>query len=410
MSDKAVQQYLERHAEPEAKQGAWTGPPAEHVVCIPACREDGSLIQTLKSLSEVAEADQALVVVVVNGGLLADEAVHCSNRLCWQELERAADLSPGPLAWGQLAGLRVLAVDRYSEGRRLPAKQGVGLARKIAGDIALRFVAEGRVRGGWMLCTDADVELPSNYLVRVREAKESNSALLYPFQHVPEGDVLQVEAMALYEAFLHYYVDGLRFAQSPYAFHTIGSLIGIRASAYAAVRGFPKREAGEDFYLLNKLAKVGWVEQLTGDPIRIRGRVSSRVPFGTGAAVSKIRGLLAEGQPYRVMAPQVFQGLKVWINALEEFSAGGDIETLRFRLEQSSSVLLSVVEQSGALRAAEAAAAQVQGAPLSRRLREWNDAFRTLKLLHALRDGGAGEMALGDAQALLRAMKGEGAA
>ena len=48
----------------------------------------------------------------------------------------------------------------------------------------------------------------------------------------------------------------MKYARSPYAFHTIGSTMAVSANHYAKVRGFPKREAGEDFYLLNKLAKV----------------------------------------------------------------------------------------------------------------------------------------------------------
>ena len=66
----------------------------------------------------------------------------------------------------------------------------------------------------------------------------------------------------LYEYSLRYYVAGLTYAQSPYAFHTIGSTMAVNAEHYASVRGFPRREAGEDFYLLNKLAKVGSVHTL----------------------------------------------------------------------------------------------------------------------------------------------------
>lgn len=405
MRIKAVSQYLERHAEPEARQCQWQGAPAQHVVCIPACREDGSLIQTLQSLSQAEEADNSVAIVVVNGGELADESIHESNALSWRELEQLAQLESGYMAWGCLGGMRVLAVDRFSENRRLPAKQGVGLARKIAGDLALRFVSEGKVQGDWILCTDADVSVPADYFLRASGETSAAAALLYPFTHEPEGDVLQAQAMALYEGFLHYYVSGLRYAKSPYAFHTIGSLIGVRATAYAAVRGFPKRQAGEDFYLLNKLAKVGEVVQLGGTPVRIRGRESARVPFGTGAAVTKIRQLLVENKPYLVMAPRGFEGLRIWLEALGEFGQTRDLEALNLRLRESDLPLIEVLSELGALRAAEAAAAQVTGAQLSRRLVEWNDAFRTLKILHGLRDRATGEWALAEAEAGLAQMQ-----
>ena len=405
MTTKAVRQYLARHAEPEAGEVSWCGPAVEHVVCIPACREDQSLLQTLRALSRVTDAERALALVVVNGGVSAGPEVHQSNERCWEEIRRAAGLGSGEAAWGSLNGLRVLAIDRYSPGRRLPEKQGVGLARKIAGDLALRFSDSGQIRSDWILCTDAAVELPEDYLQRSASIAPSSSAVLFPFMHVPEGDALQAQAIALYEEFLNYYVEGLRFAGSPYAFHTIGSLIGIRATAYAAVRGFPKREAGEDFYLLNKLAKVGEVTQLSGQPVRIRGRVSSRVPFGTGAAVLKIRDRLLRGQAYTVMAPEVFEGLRSWLAALRTFSVAGDVVSLRDALARADGDLLQVVEDLGGVRAAEAAASQVSGVQLARRLTEWNDAFRTLKLLHALRDQGAGELPLDDAASVLADMK-----
>ncbi len=69
-------------------------------------------------------------------------------------------------------------------------------------------------------------------------------------------------ATQLYELSLRYYVAGMKFARSPYAFHTIGSSMAVSPVHYARVRGFPKREAGEDFYLLNKLAKLGSVLEL----------------------------------------------------------------------------------------------------------------------------------------------------
>ena len=178
MLTKAVRQYLERHAEPEAANVPWKGAPVKHLVCIPACREDGSLIQTLESLSGVLEAEQALVVVVVNGGVLADQAVHQSNALCWQELEQRAQIGSGPMAWGSMGRLRILAVDRFSEGRRLPAKQGVGLARKIAGDIGLRLVSDGHVQSEWIRCTDADVEVPKDYFLQTDDGSDRASAVL----------------------------------------------------------------------------------------------------------------------------------------------------------------------------------------------------------------------------------------
>jgi hypothetical protein len=306
---------------------------------------------------------------------------------------------------GKLGCLSVLLLDRFSVERLLPQGQGVGLARKIACDVALALVADGRVLGPWIRCTDADVEVPDDYFLSLPNglAGEGVSAAIYPFVHVPEGDALQKEAMRLYEAYLYYYVAGLKRAGSPYAYHTIGSLIAINATSYAVVRGFPKRQAGEDFYLLNKLAKVGRVVQAEGTPVEIRGRVSHRVPFGTGAAVQTIRAQLAAGSDYQVYHPKVFDALGVWLQALQDFSNDPSLDSLRKTIHTASDdwgeQLLLALEGQGAFSAVLKASEQVSGKQLFRRLMEWFDAFRTMKLIHALRDMGLGEVSLVDLEA-----------
>jgi hypothetical protein len=399
MKASVPQKYLAIYAEPEARlvaeiSGSWS-----HVVCIPACDEEDSLLATLAHMAQVPGAQEALVVVVLNGREDADEALHHGNARTAMQLRSACELKEDPCALGSLRGMNVLLVDRFSEGRRFPPRQGVGLARKIAGDLALSLIEAGKVSGSWIRCTDSDVEVPQDYFSVLSHKTDGVSGAVYPFVHLPEGDTLQQEAMRLYEAYLRYYVDGLQRAGSPYAYHSIGSLIAIDAQAYAVVRGFPKREAGEDFYLLNKLAKVGTVMQLDGAPVRIRGRVSHRVPFGTGAAVQSIRAELAAGRPYRVYDPRVFDALKLWIDALRVFAQSQDLTVLRQQIRSAppalSKALTSSLEAQGAFDAAQKASAQVSGAPLLRRLMEWNDAFRTLKLIHALRDAGLGQIEAG---------------
>ena len=129
-----------------------------------------------------------------------------------------------------------------------------------------------------------------------------------------------MQATRLYEYSLRYYVAGLSFAHSPYAFHTIGSTIAVNAAHYAKVRGFPRRQAGEDFYLLNKLAKVGAIMQLGAEtdcePIDIAARLSDRVPFGTGAAVGKIMELEDPAREFLLYHPSVFGLLRSWLGSL----------------------------------------------------------------------------------------------
>jgi hypothetical protein len=78
----------------------------------------------------------------------------------------------------------------------------------------------------------------------------------------------------------------LRRIGSPYAFTAIGSALAVTGKGYRKVGGFPHRASGEDFYLLQKIAKAGRV--LTHLPARVypATRLSSRVPYGTGPALS----------------------------------------------------------------------------------------------------------------------------
>src|SRR5262249_56888321 len=110
-------------------------------------------------------------------------------------------------------------------------------------------------------------------------------AFLFPFCHRGSPPPVLADAMHRYEIFLRYYLLGLADAGSPYAFHTLGSAIAVNPMAYAMVRGFPRRLAGEDFHFLNKVAKIGSILRMGGAPIVIEGRRSHPAPFGTRAAL-----------------------------------------------------------------------------------------------------------------------------
>src|SRR5262249_8247103 len=174
---------------------------------------------------------------------------------------------------------------------------------------------------------------------------------------------------------------GLAFAGSPYAHHTIGSTIATRAGAYVRVRGFPKRDAGEEFYLLSKLAKVGRIVSLPGQPIAIHGRASDRGPFGTGAAVRRLAPPAAP--PFKMYDPRLFRYLRAWLQVLEEIDS--DVRDACSRESLDPVPLVAATAELGA-RAAIASARRrsTSTEALRRHLATWFDAFRTLKLLHAL--------------------------
>jgi hypothetical protein len=222
-----------------------------------------------------------------------------------------------------------------------------------------------------------DVAFPKAGLVASRVV-----AWVHPYRHGRHGD--EVEAHALYELSLRYYVLGLAFAGSPYAFPTIGSTMTFCARAYAETRGFPKLEAAEDFYLFNKLAKLGQVRKTAGK-VRLRPRHSQRVPFGTGVATRKIAELRSESRPFTVYHPRAFELLRAWLEALSTLTTEGDTEALfrRFQTEPDGELLTGILESSRAKKALETAArTRPRKEDRFRHLHTWFDALSTLRFIH----------------------------
>ena len=181
----------------------------------------------------------------------------------------------------------VLCVDLEILEGPTPAKEGVGRARRIGCDLALQLQQTGAINTAWIYSGDADAIWPAD-LFNTTWPDEA-SAVAVPFshrfdnadKHQSPSELAIARATQLYELKIHHYALHLQAINSPYGFHTLGSSCLFKASAYAAVRGMPLRSAAEDFYLLNKLAKVGPVHGAQGNGVTITPRLSTRVPFGT---------------------------------------------------------------------------------------------------------------------------------
>ena len=71
----------------------------------------------------------------------------------------------------------------------------------------------------------------------------------------------------------------------PFAFHTIGSSMAVRASSYMRQGGMNKRKAGEDFYFQQKIIPLCGFTECNSTVVYPSPRPSYRVPFGTGRAM-----------------------------------------------------------------------------------------------------------------------------
>ena len=391
----SIEQYLRHYACPEVKLANCLTKRYSNVVVIPVLDERITLLDGLEAATRARPG--CLTILIVNNPEHDRNHWRSANEAFIHSLVdplSATLISASPPSWlCSTPTTDVLIVDRCRHGWGLPPKQGVGLARRIGCDIALGMQATNRLETDWIHMTDGDVTLPETYF-EVARGHPQAVALTYPFHHrVVDQASVHSRALALYDVSLHYYVLGLRWARSGYAHYSIGSTIAVRGSAYASVRGMPRREAGEDFYFLNKLAKLGPIEQPKCTPIQIHERHSERVPFGTGAANARIARHLTEGGHFMLYNPTSFVVLKRWLNLVQEFASGCPLDRIRETIDRENAswkpMFCEALDQLSAVAALAQARRHTKSyGPLRTRLHEWFDGFRTMKFLHALRDAG----------------------
>ncbi|PID43456.1 MAG: hypothetical protein CSB48_05160 [Proteobacteria bacterium] len=424
-ANKNLEKYLANYAEPEVvglcsypvRAGKYT-----HCIVIPCYNESISSICRL--FERVSGIETLLAVIVVNAPDSASSLSLANTRELLRALSACFSVER-PLSENLILLEKpenrlpdLLLVDRCSVGRLIPDKQGVGLARKIGADIACYLYSQSLIDSPLVFNTDADVVLPESYLRDGNRSYQSPgiAALVFPFEHYVDDVQVRVESVGaghvdnrelarvirFYELSMRYYADSLRGAGSGYGFTTIGSTIAFDLNRYAMVRGFPKRAGGEDFYLLNKMAKVGEVLSLQTGAIRIAGRLSDRVPFGTGPALSKLmykNSLVDLAYWYH---PDIFLRLRLWLKLLKLSWCVQPGE----RSDTPVTFLEKLLYESG-LKETEPEYAELLHYGLfihldqflmkakrqfrtqeryDKQINDWFDAFKTLKFVHFFRD------------------------
>ena len=391
MTNTAITKYLTLYSESEISELAGFKHGFEHSLVVPVYRESVDMRERFIQLAK--QVGDVLLILVINR---PDTDTEINWAIPFLEPDLALDWESTDNTlryYGIDNHSGLLIVDRCKNGPPIPKKQGVGLARKIGADILCYLIANQQIRSPWIANTDADAILPEDYFSKGLSIEESTdtAALIYPYRHISQDNSDELLDTRLYEFSLHYYVAGLRWAGSPYAYQTLGSTITVHYQHYAQVRGFPKRSAAEDFYLLNKLAKTGTVVSLKRPVIKLLARESERVPFGTGPAVKALaeRNSVFDLPLYH---PQTFTYLKAfleWAKALcqEEHFYGDLVPATSLNTDIDPALLLAVSEQMGL--ASALAHCFEQGQTAEKRLQHfhtWFDAFRTLKFIHTVRD------------------------
>lgn len=306
------QTYLEKHRFCQHQVKIVPKSDLELVIVIPCYQENG-LLETLNSLENCDPPPCGVEVIVVLNSSDKDSEETLAVNVKTKNSFKAWNKSPHSFA-------TYFLLDFLD----LPAKHaGVGLARKIGMDEAVsRFEQAGNPQG-IIVCLDADATVHPNYLVQIHQhflSHPSMQACSIYFEHPLEGDVFESDVyrgIIQYELFLRYYIEGLRYAGHPYAFHTIGSSMAVRSVAYQRQNGMNKRKAGEDFYFLMKFIVDGKLNELNKTCVYPSPRPADHVPFGTGKAI--IKWMEGDRNGYPAYDLNIFEELKVFLDQVPLF-------------------------------------------------------------------------------------------
>lgn len=370
--------YLERHG----LDGAWKLEGSEGdvdadtelkaVVVIPALAEGDELFATLDSLAANSQAAlrHLLVLVVVNQRCDATPEIHRQNQ---KDLVRLQEYAR------QQRNLHLRWVDATAAHTCMPLKRGgVGMARKIGADLALPRIAPETL----VVHLDADTRVEPDYASSLVElAREENFAAgVIAFRHRKCSCPIQQRAIDEYELHMRCHAAGLKWAGSPYAYPNIGSTMVSRAHAYVRAGGMNMRQAGEDFYFLQQLAKIEGIRRIRRTCVYPAARISTRTPFGTGQSM---RQAYLEGRSLRLFYPlECYAVLKHWLGSVTS-SPLANADELLGRIHRHSArefLIKEGFEQVWRRLQCNHAGA----APRVKAFHEWFDALKSWRLIRML--------------------------
>ncbi len=369
---KSFEKYLEQHA---VRKGIITSSipdnDLELIIVIPACNEKENLQQCLASLEKAVAIPASIeVLIILNDGMKPTEKITNNN----QESYRLIKDYPIP----NNPKLKILPVYVDISNDKKP---GVGLARKIGMDEAVRrflFLS----KDGIIVCFDADCTVDRNYFVCIRNGFKRHpnylAASIY-FEHTynyNKASIIQ------YESHLRYFIEMQRKINLPFAIQTIGSSMAVTAKGYCKYGGMNTKQAGEDFYFLQKFISNNTCFEINDTTVYPSDRGSQRVPFGTGRAVNKLEESQLELKTYH---PDNFYLIYDFIQLVFKHH-GSD----NFTPEQFQSLnrgLIDFLEKNDFLKALNQTKRNTSSIEsFQKRFFQWFNAFKLMKCLHSLRD------------------------
>lgn len=232
-------------------------------VVIPAHNEEEHLGRALLSVQRAADAlhrvrsDITVGVTVVLDSCTDGSAGIAAQHVAADRRFNAVEVSLRNAGASRAAGIRAAGIG--TARRRPPGK---------------RWTPPPWAGRTWLANTDADSQVPDNWLVRQLEFAEAGAdAVLGSVEPDPAGMDAELRRRWLER---HPFEE-----DHP---HIYGANFGVRASAYLAAGGFPKLASHEDRTLVQSLRNRAFTVTAT-DSMRVltSGRIHARAPHGFGA-------------------------------------------------------------------------------------------------------------------------------
>ncbi|MBN2613241.1 MAG: glycosyltransferase family 2 protein [Bacteroidales bacterium] len=308
------------------------------IIVIPCYNED-KLLLTLESLWKCQRPYRKTGVIIV---------VNSSTEDSGHVLKRNSDTIAEFIDWEKHHQDKSLWFS-HIHATALPKKHaGAGLARKIGMDAAVSVFNSSGNSNGVIVSLDADCTCSENYLREIEKGfTENNSAgcaILY-FEHPVSGKDFEndvYEAVVQYELHLRYHVEYLRYIGYPFAYHTVGSCFALRADAYVKAGGMNRRQAGEDFYFLNKVFAANKIIELNNLTVYPSPRPSDRVVFGTGPVIKRMTG--NREKTLLTYNPESYNALKDFIEMIPRFY-GQDLSAILKEIRSLPDAVVSYLLQ-----------------------------------------------------------------
>ena len=333
--------------------------PSTTIIVVIPCYNESNLVKSLQSLYDCEPTQTNVeVITVINSSEADSKEVLEQNQYSLNEA----------LAWSSTHQRDKIHFS-FIEATGLPKKDaGVGLARKIGMDEAYNRLA---------------ATCAKNYLSAIEshfnQHPKSVGCSIY-FEHPIDGNEFSqriYDGIIQYELHLRYYKEALHYVGLPYAFHTVGSSMAVRAAIYHKQGGMNKRKAGEDFYFLQKVIPLGNFTEINTTTVFPSPRISERVPFGTGRAMQQWTN--NNDETLFTYNFNSFKELKIFFDTSELLFSDDEIPLPK-------SVLAFLKENDFESNLKRIRANATNSKHFKELLFKWFNAFKTLKFLHFCRD------------------------